>query len=231
MANWKPNPGHGTIMLGQIDVDFRLMYGINDGVKKWNLAFPKLVKYLDRPYKDDFSKKILECLTSPEFDLDVKTCAFLLLLNNVLKPTKVTRKFKPSILAAQEEIILFAASNDLAAGVLTKFNEDYSNYGFQPAPKLIFIGKGIDSLEGEFQVRFQDFSYRFDSASRAIDVLVKFCAVFGLEHSRTFSTVKPGNDETDHQQNTISALAKNLEDFNKAAVAFTLELHNESTKC
>ncbi|XP_065086695.1 uncharacterized protein LOC135708506 [Ochlerotatus camptorhynchus] len=169
---------------GKIDVDFRLMYGIDDGVKKWNLAFPKLVKYLDRPYKDDFSKNILECLTSPESDLDVKTCAVLLLLNNVLKPTKVTRKFKPSILAAQEEIILFAASNDLATGVFTKFNEDYSKYGFQPVPKLIFIGEGIGSLEGEFQVRFQDFSYRFDSASRAIDVLVKFCGVFGLEHSR-----------------------------------------------
>lgn len=53
----------------KIDVDFRLMYGIDDGVKKWNLAFPKLVKYLDRPYKDDFSKKILECLKSPESDL------------------------------------------------------------------------------------------------------------------------------------------------------------------
>lgn len=116
--------------------------------------------------------------------LDTKTCSALLLLNNVLKPTKVTRKFKPSILAAQEEIILFAASDQLAAGVFTKFNEDYSKYGFQPVPKLIFIGEGVDSLGGEFQVRFQNFSYRFNSASRAIDVLVKFCAVFGQEHSR-----------------------------------------------
>ncbi|XP_058832953.1 uncharacterized protein LOC131690894 isoform X2 [Topomyia yanbarensis] len=116
------------------------MYGNADGVKKWNEVFPKLVQYLDRPYKDDISR-------------DAKHCSILLLLNKVLKPTKVTRNFKPSVLVAQEEVILFAASDESAAKVLEKFTDDYKKYGFQPVPKLVFIGKNVNSLGGEFQAQ------------------------------------------------------------------------------
>lgn len=102
----------------------------------------------------------------------------------MLKPTKVTRTFKPSILAAQEEVILFVPAEDSADSTLEKFNEGYCKYGFQPVPKLVFIGEGVESLGGEFQVRYQNFTYRLDSATRALDVLIKFGAVFGQEHSR-----------------------------------------------
>ncbi|XP_062554068.1 uncharacterized protein LOC134219364 isoform X2 [Armigeres subalbatus] len=139
-----------------IDIDFRLMYGVTDGVKKWNNVLPKLVQYVDRPYKDDISKGILECLKAADTDINSKHCSILMLLNNVLKPTKVTRIFKPSVLAAQEEVILFAATDDLASATLDKFIDEYTKHGFQPVPKLIAIGENLTTLEGEFQFNSTD---------------------------------------------------------------------------
>ncbi|XP_062715110.1 uncharacterized protein LOC109622138 [Aedes albopictus] len=89
--------------------DFISMYGntegFGDGIERWKNAFPKLVQYLDRPYKDEFSKSILESLKATDTHINTKNCSILLLLNNILKPTKNTRNFKPSVLVAQEEVI------------------------------------------------------------------------------------------------------------------------------
>ncbi|XP_062549483.1 uncharacterized protein LOC134214054 [Armigeres subalbatus] len=182
------------------------------------------MQYLDRPYKDEISKSILDCLKNADTDINSKHCSILLLLNNVLKPTKVTRIFKPSVLVAQEDVILFAATDDDASATLDKFMEEYTKHGFQPVPKLIAIGENVTSLDGEFQVRYKNFTYRFNTLIRAIDVLLKCSAVFGLEHSRISSSIEPNSSRTI----SSPALPNNLEHINRAAVAFTLELHNET---
>lgn len=110
--------------------------------------------------------------------------AILLLLNNFLRPTKVTKTFKPSILSAQEDIILFADTDEQAAEKLAEVNSTYSQYGFSPIARLLFRGQDIHSLTGVFEVHYKGISYKLDTAARAIDVLVKLNTIFGLEYSR-----------------------------------------------
>lgn len=116
--------------------------------------------------------------------LDTIICGVLLLLNNELRPTKVTKKFKPSILAAQEDIILFAETDEQAACKINEFETTYASYGFQPVPKLVFKGKSFKELTGSYEVRYKHINYQQDSAAGAIVIFVKIVAVFGLEVSK-----------------------------------------------
>lgn len=105
-------------------------------------------------------------------------------LNNFLLPTKVTKTFKPTILSAQEDVIFFAATDAEARQKIHEFNETSCKLGLKPSPKLVFKGENFKSLTGEFEVHFQQIVYRFNSAVRAVDVLIKFSTVFGLEYSK-----------------------------------------------
>lgn len=107
-----------------------------------------------------------------------------MLLNCVLPPAKVTANFKPSILRAQEDVIIFAASDEDARQKLDNFNEMYTDLGFEIVPKLVFRGEGILSLSGQFEMHYKDIVYSLPSAKRAVDVLIKLITVFGLKHSK-----------------------------------------------
>lgn len=110
--------------------------------------------------------------------------AILLLLNNFLRPTKVTKNFKPSILSAQEDIILFADTDEQALEKIDELNSTYTQFGFSPIARLLFRGQNIRSLTGVFEVYYKGVTYKLDTAARAIDVLVKLNTIFGLEYSR-----------------------------------------------
>lgn len=116
--------------------------------------------------------------------LDTAIGGVLILLNNELRPTKVTKKFKPSILAAQEDIILFAETDEEVASKIKELETTYTSYGFRPIPRLVFRGKNLQALRGIYEVRYRDTVYQLDSAVQAIDTLVKFTTVFGLEYSK-----------------------------------------------
>lgn len=108
----------------------------------------------------------------------------LLLLNNILRPTKVTRTFKPTISFAQEEIIIFAETeNDIRSKIETAYSM-YATWNAPPIPKLVFIGKSTSTLTGSYYVVYKDLSYNAESVARAIDILVKMTLTFGLEFSR-----------------------------------------------
>ncbi|EAT34309.1 AAEL013428-PA [Aedes aegypti] len=168
-----------------VDKDFDLLAkGDKNGSRTWDLCLEKLIRFVKRPYKDTFSSDIVEQLVSSELDQNSKVCAILILLNNILLPTKVTKTFKPTILSAQEDVIFFAASDAEAIQKVNEYNETVCKLGLKPSPKLVFRGESFKTLTGVFEVHYQNIVYRLDSAVRAIDVLIKFSTVFGLEHSR-----------------------------------------------
>lgn len=96
----------------------------------------------------------------------------------------MTKKFKPSILAGQEDVIIFADTDDAVATKIKEFESTYTSLGFQPIPKLVFRGKDFQTLSGIFEVHYEGLVYRLESAARAIDALVKITTVFGLQYSR-----------------------------------------------
>lgn len=115
---------------------------------------------------------------------DSQVCAVLILLNNILPPTKVSKDFKPTTLVAQEDIILFVNSQQDIRAKVDEVYSMYSEWGIAPIAKLVFVGSYAASLSGEFYVVYKDLVYQVESASRALDVLVKTTLVFGLEFSR-----------------------------------------------
>ncbi|XP_058822709.1 uncharacterized protein LOC131684134 isoform X2 [Topomyia yanbarensis] len=168
-----------------VDIDFHMLHGGNtDGLKKLENAIPKIIRVLNRSYTDEYSKELLAYLQTPDISKDAEITIILILLNNVLKPTKVTLHYKPSILVAQEEIIIFATTDDEAASKLASFYGMYENLGFTIIPKLIFRGENHKSLSGSFELHYKSVVYSLDSALRAVDLLVKFVTIFGLRHSK-----------------------------------------------
>lgn len=108
----------------------------------------------------------------------------MILLNNILPPTKISKDFKPTTLVAQEDIILFVST---AEGIRAKVDEVYSMYndwGLPPTVKLVFVGSGAASLTGQFYVVYKDLVFEAESVARALDILVKTTLVFGLQFSR-----------------------------------------------
>lgn len=53
----------------QVDINFKLLkLGNYKGINKWDLFLPKIVEYLDKPYKDELSTNLLRFIKSPEAD-------------------------------------------------------------------------------------------------------------------------------------------------------------------
>lgn len=160
--------------------------------------------HLTRSYQDDHSKAIAEHLSSNELDqgifhaipalvppvttslpiVDSMICGVLMLLNHELLPTKVRKNFKPSVLTAQQDVVLIAETDDQVKAKLAEYETMYTSYELPIVPKLVFRGKNFRELTGPYEVHYKGVVYRLDSASRAVDVLVKFSTVFGLEYSR-----------------------------------------------
>lgn len=120
---------------------------------------------------------------------DVKNCALLLGLNTVLPPIPAGSRFKPTICVAQEDTIIFAKCEDDAHEKVQTLYCDYADRNIPKVPKLVILGSDINTISGRFLVYFQDFHYELPSAARAIDVVIKATAVFGLPFSKVSKLV------------------------------------------
>lgn len=118
------------------------------------------------------------------FVSDTKICALLLLLNTVLPPISAAVRYKPTIVVAQEDTIIFVASEDQVAVKVECVNTAYRERNLPLAPKLVFLGSDICNLSGKYMVVYGDLRYELSSAARATDVLLKLTAVFNLPYAK-----------------------------------------------
>lgn len=118
------------------------------------------------------------------FFSDQIACVALILLNNILKPTRVNKTFLPTIQVAQEDTILFVDSRESISQRISSVYSTYATMDAPAIPKLIFTGHDSLHLNGEFFVGFHDIVYQLDSVERAVDVVIKITQTFGLEFSK-----------------------------------------------
>ncbi|XP_058833277.1 uncharacterized protein LOC131691095 [Topomyia yanbarensis] len=158
----------------RIDIDFHLLYGINDeGIKMWDTSLSDIIQCFNIIHKDEHSEKMAKYLRSADISEDSQISTLLLLLNSILRPTKVKKDFKPTILFAQEDTIIFVESDSDSR---SKVDAVYSVYETWSAPsivKLVFLAPNTLTLSGRYYVVYKHLIYQVDSVARAIDVLVK----------------------------------------------------------
>lgn len=116
--------------------------------------------------------------------LDTKICALLRALNTVLPPISAAPRFKPTILAGQYDILILADSRDQAISKVQTIYRSYEERHLPIVPKLVAVGESLEHLQGRFFVIYNDICYELTSASRAVDVVIKMTAVFGLPYSK-----------------------------------------------
>lgn len=116
--------------------------------------------------------------------VDTKICTILRALNTVLPPISAAVRFKPTILAGQEDVLILASSRDQALSNVKTIYSNYAERNFSIVPKLVAVGKSLEDLQGHFFVIYDEVCYELTSASRAVDVLIKMTAVFGLPYSK-----------------------------------------------
>lgn len=138
---------------------------------------------------DPTAAELLKYLQGTNYDEDVALCALMLSLNTVLPPIPASPRYKPTIIVAQEDTILFVDSVERAGTNVQQLYADYAVRGLPIVPKIVVIGKGLGhSFEGIF-VFYDDFYYKVQSIGRAIDVLIKLTAVYGLPYSKVSKLV------------------------------------------
>ncbi|KXJ62527.1 hypothetical protein RP20_CCG026252 [Aedes albopictus] len=168
-----------------IDADFHSLYSsASEGLIRLEKDLAVLIEQVSTKYKDGHSSMLVSLLERTDCSRDSQVCAVLILLNNILPPTKISKDFKPTTLVAQEDIILFVST---AEGIRAKVDEVYAMYnewGLPPTVKLVFVGSGAASLTGQFYVVYKDLVFEAESVARALDILVKTTLVFGLQFSR-----------------------------------------------
>lgn len=168
-----------------IDIDFRMLFSThNEGLSRMDASLTGLIERVSLDFKDEYSSNLVTLLEKVDTSKDSQVCAVLILLNNILPPIKIAKEFKPTTTVGQEDIILFVSPEE---DIRSKVNEVYSTHaewGLAPTVRLVFVGSGAASLSGEFFIVYKDLIYKVDSATRAVDVMVKTTLVFGLEFSR-----------------------------------------------
>ncbi|XP_058453375.1 uncharacterized protein LOC131432266 [Malaya genurostris] len=143
----KANYGSLSSRNSQIDIDFQLMrLGDSDGMTKWSKVINSIHGYIEQKITSDFFYELRECLRDTNLNEDARFCALIQLLNCVLHPHKVTGNYKPTVVTALEESILFAASDKDANIKLYAVYKRYQDFGLPVSPKLIFFGKNCKNL-------------------------------------------------------------------------------------
>lgn len=108
----------------------------------------------------------------------------MLALGTVLPLIAVASRFKPTILVGQEDTLIFVDAKEQAQSKLQETYRSYTELDLPIVPKLVAVGRNLDTLQGVFIVWYGDLSYEFQSASRAVDVLIKLTAILGLPFSK-----------------------------------------------
>ncbi|XP_058814155.1 uncharacterized protein LOC131678034 [Topomyia yanbarensis] len=167
-----------------IDIDFQKVFPkAENGLKKIAQLIPQITEYISKEAVDPSAVSLLKRLKDEGANNDKKTCALLLALSTVLSPISVASRFKPTILVGQEDTLIFN-SKEQAESKIKETYRSYAELNLPIIPKLVVVGENLDQLQGTFIVWYDDLYYELPSASRAVDVLIKLTAVFGLPFSK-----------------------------------------------
>ncbi|XP_065073049.1 uncharacterized protein LOC135697363, partial [Ochlerotatus camptorhynchus] len=168
-----------------IDIDFQKLFpNAVNGWKKLENLIPEITQFISKKAMDPSAASLLEQLSVEGASTDTKLCALLQALNTVLPPISAASRFKPTILAGHEDVLLFAVSRDQAHSKIQAVYRSYAERNLPTVPKLVAVGESLEHLQGRFFVIYNDVCYELASASRAVDVIIKLTAVFGLPYSK-----------------------------------------------
>lgn len=108
----------------------------------------------------------------------------MILLNCCVQPCKTTKTFKPAILTAQQDVLLFASSIDEAKTAIRDLFKGYTDHKIPVHPKLVVIGNNYQSFTGDYYVIYNQIEYNVKTLARAVDIVVKMCNIFKLPFSK-----------------------------------------------
>ncbi|XP_062550191.1 uncharacterized protein LOC134214933 isoform X2 [Armigeres subalbatus] len=166
-----------------IDEDFRSM-GFQEGIRGWPKIISKLRPIFVLKVKDQYSLSVLEHMIRADTSEDTQICCFMVLLNCCVQPCKTTKTFKPAILTAQQDILLFAPNIDEARVVIQDLFEAYHDHKIPPYPKIVIIGRDFQSFSNNFHVVYYQVEYHVNSLARAVDIVIKMCNIFQIPFSK-----------------------------------------------
>ncbi|XP_055604609.1 uncharacterized protein LOC129752849 [Uranotaenia lowii] len=124
----------------QIDIDFRILFGNRSNGKRLKEVIPNITGYLSKKARDPSAVDIIQFLQDTSAPEDPKLCALILGLATVLPPIAVTSNFKPTILKAQEDIVLWVECEDQIGTLIENIYATYAQYNIPIVPKLAVIG-------------------------------------------------------------------------------------------
>lgn len=101
-----------------------------------------------------------------------------------MQPQKVSVNHRPTIVNGQEDTIVFATSHDDAEKKLKALHLRYEELQIPSTPKLVVFGTDFRNQSGVYRVYYRNIYYTVSSIARAVDVLVKFTSVLGLNPSK-----------------------------------------------
>lgn len=113
---------------------------------------------------------------------DSKHVYFFYLLNVVIQPPRINKTLKPSILDAQNDMIVHLVSLDDFKQKEDELKELATKEGLKLLPKIFVVGESISNLT-EFYVYLNGILYKMKSVLSAADLIIKISLLFKLEFS------------------------------------------------
>ncbi|XP_055586992.1 uncharacterized protein LOC129748779 [Uranotaenia lowii] len=154
------------------------------GSQKLQKILADLYKYIQPRISEESALVMLDAALNADASTDTQLCTLLILLNCVLLPVKVARGFKPTILYAQAETVLFAETRQLAVEKYKELCSRLKDLGLPAAPKIVARGRGPTQLQNTFYVIYEELCYELPTLLQAVDVLMQLSHVLGIKHSK-----------------------------------------------
>ncbi|XP_055604249.1 uncharacterized protein LOC129752500 [Uranotaenia lowii] len=178
--HYKLNSGYQLI-----DLDYEKLFGdAQIGMRHLESSRSNIVTYISAKARDPSAPGIVNHFFHSTASEDSKWCAVLIGLNTILLPISTGARFRPSIQVAQEDTIIWAENEFEIGEQVQKVYAAYAESRLPLTPKLVAVGKDYRDVRGPFYVYYHSFYYKFSTALRAIDVLIKLTAVLGLPFSK-----------------------------------------------
>ncbi|EDS32738.1 conserved hypothetical protein [Culex quinquefasciatus] len=175
----------GELCSVPIDADFALLNTHeHDGITDWISFLRKLLPHVTLKFRDAHSNELADFLRSQRSDQNLEhnkdqiACVALILLNNILKPTRVNKTFLPTIQVAQEDTILFVDSRESISQRISSVYSTYATMDAPAIPKLIFTGHDSLHLNARANQRQLSRSFRAPSSVDRVDTRVFFVVFF-----------------------------------------------------
>ncbi|XP_055703382.1 uncharacterized protein LOC129801927 [Phlebotomus papatasi] len=159
-----------------IDLDFKTMFPDIEETSpdKFKEMKEKLLPIFNLDIKDKFNKGLLGKLSASNNE-DSQICIMSMLINALIIPNREPGNKKPSISAAQQEMIVrLPSSRDLEA---------FRNETTGTDIKIIVIGETLTDLT-DFYVNCGAILFKTPSMSKALDIGIKLSIMFTIGYSR-----------------------------------------------